>query len=139
MRARLITVILLGCAYAVTSDAEIDELQSRVDAYIGEVGQILAQALMPELAKYPELGNVKKRISFKIDLAGHPTEIKATSAPPTKALDELVIRVIRGLTFPRIPNDILQKYHDIEFRTEMGPPGSIGSNQAMQRTAPLLR
>ena len=124
MRARLLSFVLLGCTYALTSDAETDPLQAKVDLYLGEVGPIVAQALMPELAKYRELGNVRP-FSFKIDAAGRPKEIKATSIPSTQFLDQLVIRVIRRLTFPRIPRDILAKYPEIEFRTEMGPPGLL--------------
>jgi outer membrane biosynthesis protein TonB len=124
MRATLVSFILLGSAYALPSDAETDALQSKVDAYIDKVGQIVAQALMPELAKHRELGNVTKRFSFRIDAAGHPSEIKATSIPPSEFLDQLVIRVIRGLKFPRIPKEILEKYEHLEFRTEMGPPSS---------------
>src|ERR1700738_3028136 len=103
MRATLASFILLGCLCARTSDAETDALQSKVDAYIGEVGQIVAQALMPELAQRRELGNVTKKFSFRIDAAGHPNENKATSIPPTEFLDQLVTRVIRGLKFPPIP------------------------------------
>jgi hypothetical protein len=135
MRARLVSFFLLGCAYALTSDAETDALQSKVDAYIGEVGQIVAQALMPELAQHRELGNVTKKFSFRIDATGRPFEIKATSIPSTEFLDQLVTQVIRGLKFPPIPAEILEKYKDLEFRTQMGPPGSIGSNQALERTA----
>src|SRR5260370_26966520 len=90
---------------------------------------------MPEIAEHRELGDVIKEFSFRIGAAGHPNEIKATSVPPPKFLDQLVIRVIRGLKFPPIPKDILEKYPDIEFRTRMGPPGSVGSNQALERTA----
>ena len=104
------------------SSAETDALQRKVDAYLDEVGQILAQALMPELAKHRDLGNVTKKFSFRIDAAGHPSEIKATSTPSTELLDRLVVRVIRGLKFPPIPKDILAKYKYLEFRTEMGPP-----------------
>ena len=128
MRAKLVSLILLSCACPFTSDAETDALQSKVDAYIGGVSQIVAQALMPELAKHRELGNVTKKFSFRIDAAGHPFEIKATSIPPTEFLDQLVTRLIRGLKFPPIPAEILEKYKDLEFRTQMGPPGSTGSN-----------
>jgi len=122
MRTRLVSLILLGCAYVVGAHAETDVLQSKVDAYLDKVGPILAQALMPELAKHPELGNVRKTFSFRIDAAGHPREIKATSVPSTTFLNRLVVRVIRGLKFPPIPKELLQKYPEIEFRTEMGPP-----------------
>ena len=122
MRTRLVSVILLGCACVVGAHAETDPLQSKVDAYLDKVGPILAQALMPELAKHPELGNVRKTFSFRINAAGHPREIKTTSAPSTKFLDQLVVRVIRGLKFPPIPKELLQKYPEIEFRTEMSPP-----------------
>jgi hypothetical protein len=125
MRARLTSLILLGCAYALTSEAETDALQSKVDAYINQVGQIVAQALMPELAKHRELGNVRKTFSFRIDAGGHPSQIKATSIPSTELLDHLVVKIIRGLKFPRLPKDILAKYENLEFRTEMGPPGSL--------------
>jgi hypothetical protein len=125
MRARLVSFILLGCAHALTSEAETDPLQPKVDAYIVVVSQIVGNALMPELAKYRELGNVTKKFSFRIDATGHPSEIRATSIPSNEFLDQLVIRVIRPLKFPRIPKDILEKYPDIEFRTEMGPPGSM--------------
>jgi len=77
---------------------------------------------MPALARHRELGNVTKKFSFRIDAAGHPSEIKASSIPPTEFLDQLVIRVIRGLKFPSIPKEILEKYKYLEFRTEMGPP-----------------
>jgi hypothetical protein len=135
MRPTLVSFVLLGCAYTLASNDESDALQTKVDAYIQEVGQIVRDALMPELAEHRELGDVIKEFSFRIDAAGHPNEIKATSIPPTKFLDQLVIRVIRGLKFPPIPKEILEKYPDIEFRTRMGPPGSIGSNQALERTA----
>jgi len=122
MRARLISLILLGCTCTLTSGAGTNAPQSKVDAYLDQVGQILAHALMPELAKHGELGNVTKKFSFRIDAAGHPTEIKATSTPPTELLDRLIVRVIRSLKFPPIPKDILAKYKYLEFRTEMGPP-----------------
>jgi hypothetical protein len=132
MRAIAVPLILLGCA--LHSDAQTDALQPRVDAYIAQVGEIVRDALMPELAAHRELGDVIKEFSFSIDAAGHPKEIKASTTPPTEFLDKLVIRVIRGLKFPPIPKEILEKYPEIEFRTRMGPPGSIRSNQTMQLT-----
>jgi hypothetical protein len=60
MRAKVVSLILLGCTCTLTRGAETNALQSKVDAYLNEVGQILAQALMPELAKHRELGNVTK-------------------------------------------------------------------------------
>ena len=133
MRAIAVALILLGCA--LNSDAQTDALQPKVDAYIAQVGEIVRDALMPELAAHRELGDVIKEFSFSIDAAGHPREIKASTTPPTEFLDKLVIRVIRGLKFPPIPKDILEKYPEIEFRTRMGPPGSIRSNQTLERTA----
>ena len=76
---------------------------------------------MPELAKHRELGNVTKKFSFRINTAGRPSEITASSVPPNKFLDQLVTRLIRGLKFPRIPKNILEKYKYLEFQTEMSP------------------
>ena len=115
-------MILLGCTCTLTSGAETNALEPKVDVYLDQAGQILAHALMPELAKHRDLGNVTKKFSFRIDAAGYPSEIKATSTPPTELLDRLVVRVIRSLKFPPIPKDILAKYKYLEFRTEMGPP-----------------
>jgi hypothetical protein len=122
MRARRVSLILLGCAWVLTADGQSNAVKSKVDAYLQQVGPILAQALMPELAKHRELGNVRKKFSFKIDAAGHPHEIQASSVPSTKLLDHLIVRIIRGLKFPPIPKDVLAEYPEIEFRTEMGPP-----------------
>jgi hypothetical protein len=122
MRTRQVSLILLGCACVVVAHAKTDALQSKIDAYLDKVGPILAQALMPELAKHPELGDVRKRFSFRIDAVGHPRQINATSTPRSELLDRLVVRVIRGLKFPPIPKEILAKYKELEFRTEMGPP-----------------
>jgi hypothetical protein len=133
MRTIAVALILFGCA--VNSDAQTDALQPKVDAYIAQVGEIVRDALMPELAEHRELGDVIKEFSFSIDATGHPKEIKVITTPPSELLDKLVIRVIRGLKFPPIPKEILDKYPEIEFRTRMGPPGSIGSNQALERTA----
>ena len=89
---------------------------------MAEVTRIVAGALMPELAKHRELGNVTKKFSFQIDAAGHPSKIRVVTIPPNRLLDQLVARVIRGLKFPRIPKNILEKYKSLEFQTEMGPP-----------------
>ena len=121
VHARLVSLILLGWSCALTSDAKTDALQSKVDAYIDQVGQIVAHAVMPALARHRAWERHKK-FSFRIDAAGHPSEIKASSIPPTEFPDQLVIRVIRGLKFPSIPKEILEKYKYLEFRTEMGPP-----------------
>jgi hypothetical protein len=135
MRATVILVILLSSHSALAGDAESDVLESKVNAYLQQIGPIVAEALMPKLAEHRELGNVIKEFSFRIDASGHPKQIKASSVPPTELLDQLIIRVIQDLKFPPIPKDILEKHKDIEFRTRMGPPGSIGSNQALQPTA----
>jgi hypothetical protein len=100
--------------------AEADSLQPAVDAYMAEVTRIVASALMPELAKHRELGNVTKKFSFRIDAAGRPSQITCTTVPPNKFLDQLVVRGIRGLKFPPIPKKILRTYESLEFRTEMG-------------------
>ena len=122
MRTRRIAFILLGCALVLPANGQSDAIKSKVDAYLQRVGPILAEALMPELAKHRELGDVRKRFSFKIDAVGHPHDIKANSVPSTKLLDHLIVRVIGRLKFPPIPKDVLAEYPEIEFRTEMGPP-----------------
>ena len=45
MRTRLVSLILLGCAYVVGAHAETDVLQSKVDAYLDKVGPILAPGI----------------------------------------------------------------------------------------------
>ncbi len=60
MRATLALFILVGGLCTRTSDAETDALQSKVDAYIGEVGQMVAQALMPNLRSIASLGTSQK-------------------------------------------------------------------------------
>lgn len=122
MRTMLLPLILVSCICPFKTDAATDELQPKVDAYIAQVGGIVRDALMPELAEHRELGDVIKEFSFSIDAAGHPKEIRASTTPPTEFLDKLVIRVIRGLKFPPIPKEILEKYPEIEFPTRMGAP-----------------
>ena len=56
-------------------------------SYMDEVTRIVAGALMPGLAKHRELGNVTKKFSFRINTAGRPSEITASSVPPNKFLD----------------------------------------------------
>ena len=101
--------------------AKADSLKPAVDAYMAEVTRIVAGALMPELAKHRELGNVTKKFSFRIDAVGRPSQITCTTIPPNKFLDQMVVGGIRGLKFPRIPKNILEKYKYLEFQTEMGP------------------
>jgi hypothetical protein len=122
MRAKLASLILLACVSTLATLAKGESVQPTVDAYMAKVTRIVASALMPELAKHRELGNVTKKFSFRIDAAGRPSEITATTVPPNQFLDQLVFRVIRGLKFPRIPKNILERYEYLEFRTEMGPP-----------------
>ena len=122
MHAKRASPILFACICALATHATADSLQPAVDMYMAEVTRIVAGALMPELAKHRELGNITKKFSFQIDAAGHPSEIRVITIPPNKVLDQLVVRVIRGLKFPRIPKNILEKYKSLEFRTEMGPP-----------------
>jgi outer membrane biosynthesis protein TonB len=122
MPAKLASPIVLACVCALATRAMADSLQPAVDSYMAEVTRIVAGALMPELAKHRELGNVAKKFSFQIDAAGRPSEIRVTTIPPNKLLDQLVVKVIRGLKFPRIPKNILEKYKSLEFQTEMGPP-----------------
>jgi outer membrane biosynthesis protein TonB len=100
--------------------AKADSLQPAVDAYMAEVTRIVAGALMPALAKHRELGNVTKKFSFRIDAAGRPSQITVSTVPPNKFLDRQVVRVLRGLKFPPIPKNILEKYKSLEFQTEMG-------------------
>jgi hypothetical protein len=122
MRATLASPIVLACVCALATRVMADSLQPAVDSYMAEVARIVAGALMPELAKHRELGNVTKKFSFQIDVAGRPSQIRVTTIPPNKLLDQLVVRVIHGLKLPRIPKNILEKYKSLEFQTEMGPP-----------------
>jgi hypothetical protein len=115
MRAKLASPILLACVCALATRGKADSLRPEVDAYMVDVTRIVAGALA-ELAKHRELGNVTKKFSFQIDAAGRPSQIRVTTIPPNKLLDQLVVRVIPGLKFPPIPKNILQKYKSLEFQ-----------------------
>ena len=95
-----------------------------IDAYIANVGEMAGRALMPELAKHRELVKGTTKVSFRVDPAGHPSEIKAVSTPRNQFVEQTILRVVRRMKFPPIPKRILQEggYTSLEFRTEMGPP-----------------
>ena len=87
MRAKLGLPILLACVCTPATRGKAESLQPAVDSYMDEVTRIVAGALMPELAKHRELGDVTKKFSFRINAAGRPSEITVSSVPPNKFLD----------------------------------------------------
>jgi outer membrane biosynthesis protein TonB len=124
MRTRLALFIVIGiCGYASSGAARSAALQSMIDAYIAQVGEMAGNALMPELAKHRELVKGTTKFSFRLDPAGHPSHIEAISAPRNKFVEQTTLRVIRRMTFPAIPKKILQDggFEYLEFRTEMRP------------------
>jgi hypothetical protein len=125
MRGTLASFILFGAYVCVwSSDAHAEPLQSIIDVYIDQVGAIAGGAIIPELARHRELVKGTTEFSFKIDPAGHPSEVKVVSTPRNRIDEQTISRVIHDLKFPRIPKRILEEggYEYLEFRNKMGPP-----------------
>lgn len=124
MRKRLVALIVVCiCAYASSTEARSAELQSMIDAYIAQVGEMAANAFLPELARHGEPMKGTTKYSFRLSPAGHPSDIKAVSTPRNQFVEQTILRVIRRMKFPPIPKNILKEggYTSLEFQTEMGP------------------
>lgn len=124
MCTRLASIVIVGMFSCwVSSDATATSTQPLIDAYLNQVGEMVVRALTPELAKRREPVTGKTRFSFLIDPAGHASDIKAVSTPRNAFAEQTILRVIRQLRFPPIPERIVKEdgYKYLKFTNVMDP------------------
>src|SRR5438105_15786538 len=109
MRTLLTCLVLFStfiCASASETGAE--PLQSIISAYLAQVGNVMMPALAPELP--PDATYIKAiEVSFHIDPAGSPVDVKVVSTPSDESVEQGFTRVIGKLHFPPIPERILKE------------------------------
>jgi hypothetical protein len=117
----LVIMAALNCS--LSSAAAVTSTQPLIDAYMNQVGEMVVRALTLELAKRREPVTGKTKFSFLIDPAGHASDIKAVSTPRNAFAEQTILRVIRHLRFPPIPERIVKEdgYKYLKFTNEMDP------------------
>lgn len=90
------------------------------EAYIEQVGTLVRNALIPELAKHPESLSGAVRVALRLDRQGHIDALNVLSTKSNRWVQDTATQVVRTLKLPAVPKEVAaEQGHDwVEFQAE---------------------
>jgi TonB family protein len=76
------------------------------EAYVEQVGTIVRNALIPELARYPDRLSGAVRVAMRIDRRGHIDDLKIVSTKSNRWVKDTATRVVHTLKLPEVPREV---------------------------------
>ena len=115
MRTRFLQPLALA-AVTIASAAS----QSENSRFVEQISWKVVQAVMPELAKHPELLSGSAKFSFQLDPQGHQNRVRVSSSSHNRFVEQTILRTIRASKFAPVPKRVLAEgpYKSIEIVCE---------------------
>jgi TonB family protein len=102
MRTRLVLLVAVA-AVGIASAAS----QSENSRFVEHISWKVVQAVMPELAKHPELLSGSAKFSFRLDPQGHQSNVRVSSSSHNRFVEQTILRTIRASKFEPVPKRVL--------------------------------
>lgn len=90
--------------------------------YQQQLTEIITKNVAPELAKHPQqLDKGTVRLRIELDSTGKVTRLEVISSSANQFVEQICRQVIRSITFPRVPRDVLVELgqHCVQMQTEI--------------------
>src|SRR5947199_8510523 len=94
MRTRFLLPLALA-AGTIASAAS----QSENSRFVEQISWNVVQAVMPKLAKHPELLSGSAKFSFRLDSQGHQSDVRVSSSARNRLVEQTILRTIRASKF----------------------------------------
>jgi TonB family protein len=116
-----IAIILVCCTSAFAQNwSGQGPPKPATEAYLSQVGTIIFNALVPELAKHPERLSGAVRVALRIDRQGQVQVQQVVSTTSNQWVQDTALRVVRSVKLPSMPKEVAEEQeHDwTDFQAE---------------------